>query len=160
MHGILLRMQMNQRVRSCIKATLFSLALLISGACTSYQPAGLSGGFSETRLSATSFQVHFRGNSYTSAARVEKFMLRRGAELALENGFRYFTIDAPQNLDRSDLLGRYAQRGVTVRFFEVATAETADAVIVIEETDELAGGKLSSKARETLSRLRAAGSLP
>ena len=147
-------MQMNPRVRPCVQAAVFSLALLISGACTSYQPAGWSGGFSETRLSATSFQVHFRGNSYTSAARVEKFMLRRGAELALENGFRYFTIDDPQNLDRSDLLGRYAQRGVTVRFFEAVAAETADAVIVIAETDELADGQLSPKARETLNRLK------
>ena len=130
------------------------LALLLANACTSYQPASLSGGFSETRLSATSFQVHFRGNTYTSAARVEKFMLRRAAELALENGFRHFTIDTPQNLDRRDLFGHYAQRGVTVRFFETATAETADAVVVIEETDELAGGKLSAKARETLERLK------
>jgi hypothetical protein len=153
LHGILLRMQMNPRVRPCVEAAIFSLALLISSACTSYQPAGLSGGFSETRLSQTSFQVHFRGNSYTSAARVEKFMLRRGAELALENGYRYFTIDAPQNLDRRDLFGFYSERGVTVRFFEAATAETADAVIVIAETDELAGGKLSPKARETLSLL-------
>lgn len=130
------------------------LALLFAIACTSYQPASLSGGFSETRLSATSFQVYFRGNTYTSPARVEKFMLRRGAELALENGFRHFTLDTPQNLDRGDLFGRYSQRGVTVRFFEAATAETADAVVVIAETDELAEGKLSPKAREALARLQ------
>jgi hypothetical protein len=132
-----------------------SLAWLLAAACTSYQPHSLSGGFSETRLSATSFQVQFRGNSYTSAARVEKFMLRRAAELALENGFRYFTLDSPQELDRHDLIGHYAQRGVTVRFFDAASAETADAVIVVGETDELAGGKLSDKARESLERFRA-----
>lgn len=124
--------------------------VFLAAACTSYQPAGLSGGFSETRLSATSYQVQFRGNSYTSSARVEKFMLRRAAELALENGFRYFTLDAPQNLDRKDLIGFYSQRGVTVRFFDAESTETADAVIVVAETDELAGGKLSDKARETL----------
>jgi hypothetical protein len=128
--------------------------LLLAAACTAYQPAGLSGGFSETRLSATSFQVHFRGNTYTSPARVEKFMLRRGAELALENGYRYFTLDAPQNLDRKDFFGQYSQRGVTVRFFDAATGETADAVVVVAETDELAGGRLSMSARESLKKFQ------
>ena len=131
------------------------IAVWLAAACTSYHAHGPSGGFNETRLSATSYQVKFRGNTYTSAARVEKFMLRRAAELALENGFRYFTLDSPQDLDRNDILGRYRERGITVRFFEAESPETADAVIVVAETDELAEGRLSDKARESLERFKA-----
>lgn len=132
---------------------LLFIVLFVS--CTAYQPSGLSGGFSETRLSETSYRVYFRGNTYTSPARAEKLMLRRAAELALESGFRYFVTDAPQDLDRRDIFVNYSQRGVTVRFIESATNESADAVFVIADTDEIAGGRLSDKAREALKRFRA-----
>ena len=132
-----------------MRPTLLAV-FLTATACTAYQPAGLSGGFSETRLSESSDQVSFRGNTYTSPARVEKMMLRRAAELVLENDHRWFVIDFPQNMDRSDFFGRYSQRGVTVRFLPEQTSEAADAVIVIGETDEIANGRLSDKARATL----------
>lgn len=100
-----------------IKALVARLGILVVGTtlvvgCTTYHAAGPSGGFSETKLSTTSYQVFFRGNGYTSPARVEKFMLRRAAELALENGYRYFKLDAPQNLDRRDFIAMYSERGV------------------------------------------------
>jgi len=144
-------------VRQLALASLAALlAAITTSGCTSYHAAGPSGGFSETRLSATSYQVHFRGNSYASPARVEKFALRRAAELALENGFRYFLLDAPTNLDRRDFMALYSDRGITVRFLGEPTPEAADAVIVIEETNELAEGVLSAKAKEALSRFKAA----
>ena len=140
-----------------LRAAIFVVPVFVLGlvaACTSYQASGLSGGFSETRLSQTSYQVYFRGNTYTSPARVEKFVLRRAAELALENGFRYFVLDLPQNLDRNDFFGQYSQRGITVRFVEAATTDSADAVVVIQDTDALAGGRLSDKAREALKKFQ------
>lgn len=75
-----------------------ALAAASLGGCTIYHAAGPSGGFSDTKLSATRYQVPFRGNGHTSPGRAEKFVLRRAAELALENGYRYFVMDAPQNL--------------------------------------------------------------
>jgi hypothetical protein len=142
----------SRKARRHVGAICLSLLGLVS--CTTYHAAGPSGGFSETRLSTTSFQVHFRGNGYASPARVEKFMLRRAAELALENGFRYFVLDAPKNLDRRDFWQQYSERGVTVRFAAEESNETADAVIVIEDTNELANNRLSTKATEQLKRFK------
>lgn len=131
--------------------------MLVTAACTTYHAAGPTGGFSEIKLSDTSYQVHFRGNGYTSPTRVQQFMMRRTAELALENGFRYFTMDVPQNLDRRDFWAQYAERGVVVRFATEPTAETADAVAVIESTNALAGGMLSPKAAAQLRSIKQNG---
>jgi hypothetical protein len=69
------------------------LAVSTIAACaTPYQPKGFSGGYSETRLAEDLFQVSFIGNGKTSKERVNDFSLLRSAELALQNGFRYFVI--------------------------------------------------------------------
>jgi len=74
--------------------TFFTVVLLVllSGCATAYQPKSFAGGYSETRLGETIFQVFFRGNAYTSRERTTDFTLLRSAELALESGFRYFVI--------------------------------------------------------------------
>lgn len=71
---------------------LFVLVVILSGCATSYQSRGFTGGYSETRLGENIFQVSFRGNGYTGSERASDFSLLRSAELALENGFRYFII--------------------------------------------------------------------
>ena len=68
------------------------LASMVSACATPYQPKGFSGGYSETRLAEDLFRVWFTGNGKTSKERVNDFGLLRSAELALENGFRYFVI--------------------------------------------------------------------
>lgn len=133
---------------------LVAAIILASVGCTSYQPAGLTGGFSDTRLSDTTYQVRFRGNGWTSPTRVQTLVLRRAAELALERGFRYFVIADHQTLDRRDLVAQYSERGVTVRLVESATPDAADAVVVIAETDDLAKGRLSEPAAAKLRELR------
>ena len=75
--------------------SLFILALatvLLGGCATTYQPNSFTGGYSETQLGENIFQVSFRGNGYTSRERASDFSLLRSAEVALENGFRYFVI--------------------------------------------------------------------
>ena len=49
-------------------------------------------GYSEIQLSENVFQIRFKGNSVTSSERAEDFSLLRGAELALEHGFKYFAL--------------------------------------------------------------------
>ena len=63
-------------------------AFLLSGCATAYQPKGFTGGFSETQLDESVFQVSFRGNAYTSSERAADFTLLRSAELTIENGYR------------------------------------------------------------------------
>ncbi len=74
---------------------LFILALatvLLAGCATTYQQNSFTGGYSEIQLGENIFQVSFRGNGYTSRERASDFSLLRSAEVALENGFRYFVI--------------------------------------------------------------------
>jgi len=68
------------------------LAVALAGCATAYQRQGFTGGFSETQLGENIFQVSFKGNGHTSRERASDFALLRSAELALENGFKYFII--------------------------------------------------------------------
>lgn len=68
------------------------IAIFIQGCATTYQRTGFTGGYSETQLDENVFKVSFRGNGYTGRERVSDFTLLRSAELALENGYKYFVI--------------------------------------------------------------------
>ena len=67
-------------------------SILLSGCATTYQSSGFSGGYSETQLDENVFKVVFRGNGYTGRERVADFTLLRSAELALQNGYKYFAV--------------------------------------------------------------------
>jgi hypothetical protein len=76
-----------------LKLIALGSIVAITGACaTSYQSKSFTGGFSETQLSANSFQIYFQGNGYTREERAEDFTLLRSAEISLEHGFPYFII--------------------------------------------------------------------
>jgi hypothetical protein len=77
-----------------IKLTLTIIVLfgLLAGCATPYQRKAFKGGYSEMRLGENIFQVSFRGNAYTHRDTASDFALLRSAEVALENGFRYFVI--------------------------------------------------------------------
>lgn len=64
----------------------------MQGCATGYKSNGFTGGYSETQLDENVFKVSFRGNGYTRRERAEDFTLLRSAELALENGYKYFVI--------------------------------------------------------------------
>ena len=68
------------------------LAMLLAACATPYQPSGMSGGFTETRLDSNVFRVTFKGNGYTSRERAEDMALLRSAELTLQYGFTHFAI--------------------------------------------------------------------
>lgn len=69
-----------------------ALVVVLGGCVTSYQPKGLSGGFSEQQIAKDTFIVSASGNAYTSMDVVQTMSLRRAAELALNNGYKYFAI--------------------------------------------------------------------
>lgn len=75
-----------------MRITIFLAILFIYGCATPYQGDGFSGGYSETQLDENVFRVSFRGNGYTRRDRVADFTLLRSAELALQNGYKYFVI--------------------------------------------------------------------
>lgn len=81
---------------------VISIITLLTGCATSYQPQGMTGGFSETQLDQNVFTVLFKGNGFTSKEKAKDFTLLRSAELALNNGYKYFVIvDADEYSENS-----------------------------------------------------------
>ena len=78
-----------------------AVAALFVGCATQYQTRGLTGGFTETQLGEDIFQISFNGNAYTSQERATDFTLLRSAEVAVENGYRYFIIIDSQNYSKT-----------------------------------------------------------
>jgi len=95
---------------------VLSFCLLVAGCATPYQPVGLTGGYSETRLQEDVFIVHFRGNGHTSLDRCSDFALLRCADLTLQNKFKYFVIaDSSQGITTSYLdTGGYSHTNDTI----------------------------------------------
>lgn len=78
----------------------FCLVAFLSGCATPYQSLGLGGGYSESKLDEDTYKVSFRGNGYTSQEAVQDNLLRRCAELTMQNGYKYFVILTGDGNDR------------------------------------------------------------
>jgi hypothetical protein len=53
---------------------------------------GLTGGVTATQLTADTFQIVATGNGYTSTATIERYALRKAAEVTVANGYDLFVI--------------------------------------------------------------------
>lgn len=86
-----------------MKTLLIFLCFLLLVACaTPYQPMGFDGGYSDMALSRDTYKVSFRGNGLTLQDHVQTFLLRRCAELTIQQGYKYFIIlDSNTNADQS-----------------------------------------------------------
>ena len=101
-------------------------ALSACETATPYQPlaAGTaqSGGYSEIKLEDDRWRVTFQGNSLTSRAIVETYLLHRAAELTVSQGFDWFETAQRQTDKRTETFGepfgpygfgwRYYRRGL------------------------------------------------
>jgi hypothetical protein len=88
---------------------LAALALFLAGCApaTLYQPMGLDGGYSQTRLGADLFNVIFQGNAHTPRRTAESYALYRSAEVSIESGFDYFVVvGGNSDVSRQLLAGR------------------------------------------------------
>lgn len=77
------------------KIFLSVLMLALAGCgSTPYQASkgAFNEGYAETQLSQNIWQVHFEGNGDTSRQQAEDFCILRGAELASQNGYPYFSV--------------------------------------------------------------------
>lgn len=83
------------------KFVLTAIVIILSGCATSYQPSGVTGGFSEMQLNDDIYRVSFRGNAYTAHENVQNYLLRRCAELTKAKGYNYFVI-LESNVDKKD----------------------------------------------------------
>lgn len=68
------------------------IAMALTGCATGYQKSGMTGGYTDQRLSDSAYYVEFSGNGYASSERVHTFWLYRCAEVTLEHGFDFFVL--------------------------------------------------------------------
>lgn len=76
-------------------AHLFLLMILtaaICGCATPYQPDGVGGGYSESRIDPRTVSVSFTGNRFTPSTEIETDLLFRCAEITHQSGFDYFVL--------------------------------------------------------------------
>lgn len=78
--------------------------IFLSGCATGYQKQGLTGGFTETQLSENVWRVAFVGNGYTSREKAQDLAMLRSADLALGNGFRFFTLEDENSYVSSEVV--------------------------------------------------------
>jgi len=64
---------------------------MLSGCATSYKALGFNGGYSKIKTTPDSFIVIFKGNEFTSQEKVMQYALKRASELAIQNGYSYFS---------------------------------------------------------------------
>lgn len=99
---------------SFLKVIFISLITSLACGCqTPYKKLGMAGGYSEAKLGENKFKIHFSRNGFTTTERARDFVLRRNAEVTLENGFKYFIIDS-DNTIKENLITRQNLNGPTL----------------------------------------------
>jgi hypothetical protein len=136
------------------------ICILAAGCATQYRSIdeSLTGGFSETQLAPDSWRVIVEGNGFTTRGEAEQFLMRRCAELALEQGQRYFILGGHDAWVKARRTKSGVNNSPVNEAVVTVTAEkdrdAFDAVEIIERTNEAAGGRLSAKARQTLDSMK------
>jgi hypothetical protein len=99
-------------------AGALSLAALTAGCATPtpYQPnlrgQAISGGYTETQITADRYRVSFSGNTLTKRDTVERYLLYRAAELTLSKGADWFEMDDRRtDANRETYVDPYPFRG-------------------------------------------------
>lgn len=109
-----------------LKTLLLVASAAVLTACataTPYQAAVEQNkvGYSDTKIESNRFNVSFSGNSLTSQETVETYLLHRAAELAVENGYDYFTVVDEETQKDSRIISSpsygYGYRGFASPFY-------------------------------------------
>ena len=74
----------------------YALPLALAVCATGYQAHGITGGYSERRISDSAYDATFNGNGFASHDRVYNFWLYRCAELTLSRGYALFSARTDQ----------------------------------------------------------------
>jgi hypothetical protein len=71
---------------------IIACAASLVGCATKYQDMGFTGGVAAEPVMTDVYRITARGNGYTSADRVQDFVLLKGAETTLAAGGNYFVV--------------------------------------------------------------------
>lgn len=72
--------------------------LLLAGCATSYHRKGFTGGYTDEAIGKNTFDVSFFGNGASNTNKVSDFAMLRAAEITLQNGCLFFTIEDKKEL--------------------------------------------------------------
>lgn len=135
-------------------AVFISMVISLSSCVTQYVPFKATGGYKSTQLSEDSYQVRISCNGFTTQDKTSQYVLRRCAEITLEQGRRYFIIIDNQNLSTiGQVQGKIysfpsGQATCKTLNSKDQSPNALDAVIIIKETELAAKSRLSTKARD------------
>ena len=128
-----------------IRLVALSVACLLASCATPYQPDGVSGGYADQRLSDNTALVSFRGNRFSTPESLHSYLLRRCADVTLQNGFSYFVLvnNEPPNERNTDIFGGNVDSATIKMFKDNKPASAYDAAFVsrsfpVEEAGETA----------------------
>ncbi len=136
-----------------------AVVLLAVGCATGYQSSddSVTGGYSETRLAPNEWRVLVEGNGFTERGEVEQILLRRAAELTLEQGRRYFVLTAHRSWLNAHWSGHHVVTSpadqAIVTAIDGREERAFDSLEIVRQTNEIARGRLSEPARATLQKL-------
>jgi hypothetical protein len=143
-----------------IAVAVSAAALFAFGCATAYESAdeSLRGGYSESRLAPDTWRVLVEGNGFTTRSEAEQMLFRRAAELTLEQGKRYFVLSQHEAWMRKHISSNgniiaSPRNASIVIVVDEKERDAFDAVKIVEETNEVAEGRLSSAAKKTLAAL-------
>ena len=68
------------------------VVFLVYNCSTPYQLKGALGGYSSNQLKKNNYKVSFKGNQHTTAETVFDYLLRRCAEITIEENGKYFIV--------------------------------------------------------------------
>lgn len=81
-------------MQSLIKVFAFVSCFFLGGCATGYQKENFFfNGYSDQKVGKDTFLITYRANEHTPPEDVHAYALRRAAEVTLENGFQYFTVN-------------------------------------------------------------------
>ena len=128
-------------MRMGIKLVALSVVCLLSSCTTAYQPDGLGGGYTDRRLSDNTAQVSFRGNRFSTPETLHAYLLRRCADVTLQNGYNYFVLvnNEPPNERNSDMFGSQVDSATIQMYKDNRPASAYDAVAIAGSFPEESG---------------------
>jgi hypothetical protein len=141
-----------------IAAVVVAATLFATGCATQYASSDTSvtGGYTEVRLAPNQWRVLVEGNGFATRGEVEQFLMRRAAELTLEQGRRWFVLERHDAWMRHEWTdsGDVASpvNAAVVTAVDARSERAFDAVEIVHDTDRVAEGRLSASARAALRR--------
>lgn len=93
---------------------LFSLIVLLQGCVTTrYEPLGEARGQEIEQINDDTFRVEYRVSPFTSQDALDEFLLRRCADVTLQQGYDYFAMT-----EKYIVLSYHRSTSVTLKMFK------------------------------------------